>query len=137
MTITTGTYTPTFSVRNDSPAQPTPPAPEPPPQEPVEGFDWSDAQRGAVQGALTYGLPSLAGAVLPGGYGLLAGTALGAGMGLYEARNSTPDSKIRSAMGGMMIGMCAARVASEWPVVGTIGLTLVGAAAIGYYYGSN
>lgn len=136
MTITnTRNFTP--ALRSSETPAPQQPATSPEPQEPVEKFDWADAQRGAVQGALTYGLPSLAGALVPNGYGIIAGTVLGAGMGVWEARNSTPDSKIRSAMGGMLVGMAAARVAEHWPIAGTIGMTLAGAAAIGYYYGSN
>jgi len=128
----------TFAVRNDSPAQPAPPAnPTPEPTDPVEGFDWSDAKRGAIQGGLTYGLPALAGAFLPKGIGLFAGLAIGAGMGVYEARNSSPESKVRSAMGGMLIGMASANCASFFPTAGPIGLAVLGAGAMGYYYGSN
>ncbi len=132
----------TFAIRNDSqaqqPAEPAPaPTPTPEPTEPVEGFDWNDAKRGALQGGLTYGLPALAGAVLPKGIGTLAGLAIGAGMGVYEARNSSPESKIRSAMGGMIIGMASANCASYWPLAGTIGVTVAGAASMGFYYGKN
>jgi len=104
----------------------------PPPQEKAPER-WESFTRGAVEGAVGYGLPALAGAAIPGSWGKIAGAAVGAGMGLLHARGENRETVLRMAAGGAFNGLAAATVGSFFPVVGTLGMTLAGAGITGYY----
>ena len=56
----------------------------------------------AIYGAALYGMPALAGAVVPGNAGIVTGTLLGAGIGGATHLNSGKDAAIFAATGAVV-----------------------------------
>ncbi len=110
--------------------------PQKAPQKEAPQPKWETFTRGAAEGALTYGLPALAGAALPG-WGKVAGAALGAGLGLLHSQGCDRQTKLRLAAAGAFNGLAAAAIGSFFPVAGTLGMTAAGALITGYYQANN
>ena len=116
-------------VLSTPPTSPTPPAPAAP-SETVELSRGQIFWEGAKVGLLHFGVPAVAGLVVPG-HGQLAGAVAGTAVGVARAHGSqVPGALTTGVVGGMFFG-AAAGGASRLGLLGALGITGLGVLAFG------